>query len=99
MVSSLQIADTGTKMIHIGSDSKSFIVAKSISINNSQNIYRNLIECSYNSFNSYNYSQCDSLILGNKSLTVTLPYLKNFNYSSTIQLEAFISNIQMEQLF
>ncbi|GAW84770.1 SufB protein (apicoplast) [Plasmodium gonderi] len=94
-----QIADTGSKMYHIGSYTKSYIISKSISLNNSLNIFRGLIYINPYSFKSYNYTECNSLIFGNNSLTVTIPYIKNYNNTSYIKQEAFISKIEILYLF
>nr|AQX44073.1 FeS cluster assembly protein [Plasmodium ovale wallikeri] len=98
-LSDIQIADTGSKMYHIGSYTKSNIISKSISLNNSLNIFRGLIYIKLNSYKSYNYTECSSLILGNNSLTVTIPYIKNYNNTSYIKQEAFISKIEILYLF
>ncbi|SBT51129.1 FeS cluster assembly protein SufB, putative [Plasmodium ovale wallikeri] len=98
-LSDIQIADTGSKMYHIGSYTKSNIISKSISLNNSLNIFRGLIYIKSNSYKSYNYTECSSLILGNNSLTVTIPYIKNYNNTSCIKQEAFISKIEILYLF
>jgi Fe-S cluster assembly protein SufB len=99
MISAAQIADTGGKMIHLGKFSFSSILSKSISINLSQNIYRGLIEISPNALFSKSNAQCGSLLIGNKALTVTLPYLEVGTYTSCVQQEAYISKIQEDEIF
>ncbi|CRG98256.1 FeS cluster assembly protein SufB, putative (apicoplast) [Plasmodium gallinaceum] len=98
-ISCMQIADTGSKMYHIGSYTKSYIISKSISLNNSLNIFRGLVYIKPNSYKSYNYTECNSLIFGNNSLTITIPYIKNYNYTSYIKQEAYISKIEIIYLF
>lgn len=99
MISSTQIADTGGKIIHIGNNTVSRIISKSISLNYSQNIYRGLIEIFPSSNFCISNAQCGSLLIKNKALTVTLPYIKVYNNKSKIQQEAYISNIQQDQIF
>nr|YP_009397009.1 Iron-sulfur cluster assembly protein SufB [Spyridia filamentosa]ARW66195.1 Iron-sulfur cluster assembly protein SufB [Spyridia filamentosa] len=94
-----QQADTGTKMIHIGSNTRSKIISKGISAGNSINSYRGLVKIGPKSSHSRNYSQCDSLLLGKKSKANTFPYLQTQNPSSKIEHEASISKIGEEQIF
>nr|ABF59996.1 SufB [Plasmodium vivax] len=98
-ISNMQIADTGSKMYHIGSYTKSYIISKSISLNNSLNIFRGLVYIKPFSYKSYNYTECSSLIFGNNSLTVTIPYIKNYNNTSYVKQEAFVSKIEIIYLF
>ncbi|CDR17291.1 SufB protein, putative [Plasmodium chabaudi chabaudi] len=98
-ISDTQIADTGSKIYHIGSYTKSYIISKSISLNKSLNIFRGLVYIKPNSYRSYNYTECSSLIFGNNSLTITIPYIKNYNNTSVIKQEAFISKIEILYLF
>nr|WPW47564.1 sufB protein [Coccidia sp. AB-2023a] len=98
-VSGMQIADTGSKMIHIGKNTKSRIISKSVSLNNSVNVYRGLVEIGNNAENSYNYTECDSLLIGSNSLVSTLPYTIVNNNTSTVQQEATISKISENYLF
>lgn len=94
-----QQADTGTKMIHIGQNTKSTIISKGISAGESQNSYRGLVRVNKGATNSRNYSQCDSLLLGNKCGAHTFPYIKTDNQTSIVEHEATTSKISEEQLF
>lgn len=94
-----QQADTGTKMIHIGQNTKSTIISKGISAGESQNSYRGLVRVNKGATNSRNYSQCDSLLLGNKCGAHTFPYIKTNNQTSIVEHEATTSKISEEQLF
>jgi len=94
-----QQADTGSKMIHIGKNSKSKIISKGISTGNSINSYRGKVKVSLNASRARNYSQCDSLLIGNSSEANTFPYIEVYNRSSIIEHEASISKINEEKLF
>ena len=94
-----QQADTGTKMIHIGKNTKSKIISKGISAGNSSNTYRGLVKVLANADNSRNYSQCDSLLIKNSSNANTFPYIYSQNSTSKIEHEASTSKIGEEQLF
>ncbi len=94
-----QQADTGTKMIHIGKNSKSTIVSKGISAGFSQNSYRGLVKISEKAENSRNYSQCDSLLLGDKCGAHTFPYIESANHTAVLEHEATTSKINEEQIF
>ena len=94
-----QQADTGTKMIHIGSNTKSRIVSKGISADKSKNSYRGLVKIGSKAFSSRNFSQCDSLLLGNKSQANTFPYIQVNNSTTKIEHEASTSKIGEEQIF
>lgn len=94
-----QQADTGTKMIHIGQNTKSTIISKGISAGESQNSYRGLVRVNKGATNSRNYSQCDSLLLGNKCGAHTFPYIRTDNQTSIVEHEATTSKISEEQLF
>jgi Fe-S cluster assembly protein SufB len=94
-----QQADTGTKMIHIGKNTKSKIISKGISTGNSKNTYRGLVKVLPYAINSRNYSQCDSLLINNKSNANTFPYIYIQNSTSKIEHEASTSKIGEEQLF
>ncbi len=94
-----QKADTGTKMIHIGKNTKSKIISKGISAGQSDMTYRGLVDIFKNAKNSNNYTQCDSLLMGNKCGAHTVPYIKNKNSDSTIAHEATTSKISEEQLY
>jgi Fe-S cluster assembly protein SufB len=94
-----QQADTGTKMIHIGKNTKSTIVSKGISAGHGQNVYRGLVKIMKNATNSRNYTQCDSLLLGDKCGAHTIPYIEVRNTSSRAEHEASTSKIGDDQLF
>ena len=94
-----QQADTGTKMIHIGKNTKSRIISKGISAGKSQNSYRGLVKILNNAKNAKNISQCDSLLIGNECGAHTFPYIESFNSSSSIEHEATTSKIGEEQMF
>lgn len=94
-----QQADTGTKMIHLGKNTKSLIVSKGISAGKSQNSYRGLVRVSKKAENSRNFSQCDSLLMGDQCGAHTWPYIDCNNKSSVLEHEATTSKISDEQLF
>ncbi|NQV02254.1 MAG: Fe-S cluster assembly protein SufB [Bacteroidia bacterium] len=94
-----QQADTGTKMLHLGRNTKSTIISKGISAGRSNNSYRGLVRISKNAINSRNYSQCDSLLLGDKCGAHTFPYIQTENKSSIVEHEATTSKISEDQLF
>jgi Fe-S cluster assembly protein SufB len=94
-----QQADTGTKMIHIGKDTRSTIVSKGISAGFGQNCYRGLVKILKNASNSRNYTQCDSLLLGDKCGAHTFPYIEVRNTTSKAEHEASTSKIGEDQLF
>jgi Fe-S cluster assembly protein SufB len=94
-----QQADTGTKMIHIGKNTRSRIVSKGISAGFSQNSYRGLVKVSERADNARNHSQCDSLLLGDKCGAHTFPYLQVANPSAVVEHEATTSKIGEDQLF
>jgi len=94
-----QQADTGTKMIHLGKNTKSTIISKGISAGYSNNSYRGLVRITKNAINSRNYSQCDSLLMGDKCGAHTWPYIKAENSSSIVEHEATTSKISEDQLF
>jgi Fe-S cluster assembly protein SufB len=94
-----QQADTGTKMIHIGKNSKSTIVSKGISAGHGQNSYRGLVKVLKNASNARNYSQCDSLLLGDKCGAHTFPYLEVDNSTAIVEHEATTSKIGEDQIF
>jgi Fe-S cluster assembly protein SufB len=95
----MQQADTGTKMIHLGKNTRSRIVSKGISAGKSQNSYRGLVRASKNALNARNYSQCDSLLLGDKCGAHTFPYIESKNKTAIIEHEATTSKIGEDQLF
>lgn len=94
-----QQADTGTKMIHLGKNTKSTIVSKGISAGLSNNTYRGLVKVSKKAKNARNYSQCDSLLIGDRCGAHTFPYLEINNPSATIEHEATTSKIGEDQIF
>ncbi len=94
-----QQADTGTKMLHIGKNTRSRIVSKGISAGKSQNSYRGLVRAGKNALNARNYSQCDSLLLGDKCGAHTFPYIESKNKTAIIEHEATTSKIGEDQLF
>jgi len=94
-----QQADTGTKMIHIGKNSKSTIISKGISAGKSQNSYRGLVQINRNADNARNFSQCDSLLMGNKCGAHTFPYIEGKNKTAKIEHEASTSKIGEDQIF
>ena len=94
-----QQADTGTKMIHLGKNTRSRIVSKGISAGKSQNSYRGLVRAGKNALNARNYSQCDSLLLGDKCGAHTFPYIESKNKTAIIEHEATTSKIGEDQLF
>ena len=94
-----QQADTGTKMIHIGKNTKSTIISKGISAGKSQNSYRGQVDVKRGAINSRNYSVCDSLLMGNECGAHTFPYIDIENRSSIVEHEATTSKISDEQLF
>jgi len=94
-----QQADTGTKMIHLGRNTSSIIISKGISAGFSNNSYRGLVRVAKKAENSRNYSQCDSLLLGDKCGAHTFPYIKVENKSSIVEHEATTSKISDDQLF
>jgi Fe-S cluster assembly protein SufB len=94
-----QQADTGTKMIHVGKNTKSTIVSKGISAGNGQNTYRGLVKVLKGATGSRNYSQCDSLLLGDRCGAHTFPYIEVKNTSSQVEHEASTSKIGEDQIF
>lgn len=94
-----QQADTGTKMIHIGKNTKSHIISKGISAGFSNNSYRGLVKVVPNAENARNYSQCDSLLLGDKCGAHTFPYLEVDNQTAVVEHEATTSKIGEDQIF
>jgi len=94
-----QQADTGTKMIHLGKNTKSTIISKGISAGKSQNSYRGLVRVNARAENARNFSQCDSLLMGNSCGAHTFPYIENKSKSAQIEHEATTSKIGEDQLF
>ncbi|MCD8293471.1 MAG: Fe-S cluster assembly protein SufB [Prevotellaceae bacterium] len=94
-----QQADTGTKMIHLGRNTRSTIVSKGISAGQSQNAYRGLVRVAAKAENARNYSQCDSLLLGDRCGAHTFPYMDIHNPTAVVEHEATTSKISEDQLF
>jgi Fe-S cluster assembly protein SufB len=94
-----QQADTGTKMIHLGKRTRSTIVSKGISAGRGQNTYRGAVKIGRNAANARNYSQCDSLLIGDKCGAHTFPYLEIKNTSASVEHEASTSKIGEDQIF
>lgn len=94
-----QQADTGTKMIHLGRNTRSTIISKGISAGHSSNAYRGLVRVGENADNARNYSQCDSLLLGDQCGAHTFPYMDIHNETAVVEHEATTSKINEDQLF
>jgi len=99
LTNNYQQADTGTKMIHLGKNTKSTIISKGISAGKSSNAYRGLVRMSPMSEGSRNYTQCDSLLIGDKCAAHTFPYIESKNPSSVIEHEATTSKVSEDQLY
>lgn len=99
VTNNMQQADTGTKMIHIGKNSKSWIVSKGISAGRSQNSYRGLVKVTPHAAGARNHSQCDSLLLGDRCGAHTFPYSEIANETAIIEHEATTSKISEDQIF
>lgn len=99
LTNNFQQADTGTKMIHLGKNTKSTIISKGISAGKSQNSYRGLVQINSRAKNARNFSQCDSLLMGNKCGAHTFPYIEAKNKTAHIEHEATTSKIGEDQIF
>ncbi len=99
VTNNFQQADTGTKMIHLGKNTRSLIISKGVSAGKSQNSYRGLVKVAKKAQNSRNFSQCDSLLLGDKCGAHTFPYLDVHNNSALVEHEATTSKIGEDQIF
>ena len=99
VTNNFQQADTGTKMIHLGKNTKSTIISKGISAGKSQNSYRGLVKIGPNADNARNFSQCDSLLMGNNCGAHTFPYIETKNPTAKIEHEATTSKIGEDQVF
>ncbi len=99
VTNNFQQADTGTKMIHLGKNTRSTIISKGISAGHSQNSYRGLVQISPRAENARNFSQCDSLLMGNKCGAHTFPYIEAKNKTAKIEHEATTSKIGEDQIF
>lgn len=99
LTNNAQVADTGTKMIHIGKNTKSTIISKGISAGRSNNSYRGLVKVMPKAHGARNYTQCDSMLIGGKSEANTFPYIEVMNNTARVEHEATTSKISEEQLF
>ncbi|HLJ20851.1 MAG TPA: SufD family Fe-S cluster assembly protein, partial [Stellaceae bacterium] len=99
ITNNLQQADTGTKMIHLGRNTRSTIIAKGISAGRGQNTYRGLVRMQPKAANARNYTQCDSLLIGKKCGAHTVPYIEVRNSTARVEHEATTSKISDDQLF
>ena len=99
LTNNLQQADTGTKMVHLGPDTRSTIISKGISAGRSQNSYRGLVRTSPAAKAARNYTQCDSLLLGDACGAHTFPYIENRSPTATVEHEATTSKVSEDQLF
>jgi Fe-S cluster assembly protein SufB len=99
LTNNYQQADTGTKMIHLGKNTRSTIVSKGISAGRGQNTYRGQVKINPGAHNARNYSQCDSLLLGDRCGAHTFPYIEVKNTTSQVEHEASTSKIGEDQIF
>ena len=99
VTNNFQQADTGTKMIHLGKNTRSTIISKGISAGESQNSYRGLVQINSRAENARNFSQCDSLLMGNKCGAHTFPYIEAKNKTAKVEHEATTSKIGEDQIF
>lgn len=99
VTNNFQQADTGTKMIHIGKNTRSIIVSKGVSAGRSNNSYRGLVKVLRGAENARNFSQCDSLLLGDKCGAHTFPYIESDNSTAIVEHEATTSKIGEDQIF
>lgn len=99
ITNNMQQADTGTKMIHLGKNTRSRIISKGISAGHAQNTYRGLVSVHTKATNARNYTQCDSLLIGDKCGAHTVPYIECRNQSAQVEHEATTSKLSEDQLF
>lgn len=99
LTNNLQQADTGTKMVHMGKNTRSTIISKGISAGRSQNAYRGLVRMNPRAEGARNYTQCDSLLIGDRCGAHTFPYIESKNASAVIEHEATTSKVSDDQLF
>ena len=99
VTNNFQQADTGTKMIHLGRDTRSRIISKGISAGRSQNSYRGLVRINPGAANARNYTQCDSLLIGSRCGAHTFPEIRSANPTAVVEHEATTSKISEDQLF
>ena len=94
-----QQADTGTKMVHMGKNTRSTIISKGISAGHGSNTYRGLVRVNSKADNARNFTQCDSLLIGDQCSAHTTPYVEVRNHSAQLEHEAYTSRVSEEQLF
>jgi Fe-S cluster assembly protein SufB len=99
VVNNMQQADTGTKMIHVGKNTKSNIVSKGISAGRGQNSYRGMVKVLPKASGARNYTQCDSMLIGNACGAHTFPYIEINNNTATLEHEASTTKIGEDQIF
>ncbi len=99
LTNNVQQADTGTKMIHLGRDTRSTIISKGISTGRSQNAYRGLVRMTPTAHSARNFTQCDSLLIGGRCGAHTFPYIENMNATGVVEHEASTSKVSEDQLF
>jgi Fe-S cluster assembly protein SufB len=99
LTNNFQQADTGTKMIHLGKNTRSTIISKGISAGDSSNAYRGLVRMSPKATGARNYTQCDSLLIGNRCAAHTFPYIESRNPSAVVEHEATTSKVSDDQLY
>ena len=99
VTNNFQQADTGTKMIHLGKNTRSTIISKGISAGKSQNTYRGLVKVGKNAENSRNFSQCDSMLIGDRCGAHTFPYIEVDNKSGIVEHVATTSKVGEDQIF
>ncbi len=99
LTTNYQAADTGTKMVHVGRNTSSTVISKSIALKNSRNIFRCLVDAKPTSENVKNFTRCDNLIVGSDAVANAYPVLSDAGKKSTIEQEATVSNISAEQMF
>jgi Fe-S cluster assembly protein SufB len=99
ITNNFQQADTGTKMIHIGKNTTSKIISKGISAGNASNTYRGQVKIQPTAINARNFTQCDSLLIGNECGAHTVPYIESANSDAQVEHEATTSKINEDQLF
>merc|ERR1712070_539086 len=99
VTNNFQMADTGTKMVHLGKNTRSVIISKGISAGRSENSYRGLVQIHKNAENARNFSQCDSLLIGDQCGAHTFPYIEVKNKSAQVEHEATTSKIGEDQIF
>jgi len=99
LTNNYQQADTGTKMIHLGKNTRSTIISKGISAGHSSNAYRGLVRMSPKATGARNYTQCDSLLIGDRCAAHTFPYIESRNPTAVVEHEATTSKVSDDQLY